>query len=366
MFVLIILLFALPSIYVAIDFFRYIYTGKRILKNLVVAFLIEVIVIVGLPLFYLILMDDSKNDCCNDSATFSPDHKITIWVLIGICMINYFYSSLKFEIHSPVLEVLNNAILLFTFVFNIFIGFQIGPLGLLGNISIGLLCLTQLLKNHHTFIEFSKDVAQNASTKIELLAWKILELDLLRKVPLLLILCMPLLTGITALLLLFGQKPDSLIRAFTDTYKHGFSELDHMCYNVHCGGHFLCSVAANGHQNVVKPIRYGERNNSRIICNRQLLVANAFEELIQDQFPRLHHTIRKNYNKVGDAVHKHYGFFSYKLVSDVVYVLMKPLEMVFLAVLYIADKRPENRIGRQYLNQKDRQQMHQYRIQNRI
>ena len=45
-----------------------------------------------------------------------------------------------------------------------------------------------------------------------------------------------------------------------------------------CGGHYLCSVAAKGHTQIVKPERFGVRNGGRIICNRQLLISNAFED----------------------------------------------------------------------------------------
>ena len=129
------------------------------------------------------------------------------------------------------------------------------------------------------------------------------------------------------------------------------------CDNVQCGGHYLCSVAANGHKEVVKPVRLGERNGGKIICNRQLLIANAFEELLQDKVPFIHQFIRKNYNKVGNLIHRHYGLFNNKYFSDFIYLLMKPLEWFFLAVLYCFDHNPENRIAKQYLSQKDRQHL---------
>lgn len=153
--------------------------------------------------------------------------------------------------------------------------------------------------------------------------------------------------------ILFGQKPDSLIRAFTDTYQHGFSQLDHLCENVQCGGHFLCSVGANGHPKIVKPIRYGERNGRKIICTRQLLISNAFEELVQEKCPLVHKMIRHNYNKVGRLIHRYYGIFNNKYISDLVYICMKPLELLFLLILYTFDKKPENRIAKQYLAKSD-------------
>jgi len=36
---------------------------------------------------------------------------------------------------------------------------------------------------------------------------------------------------------------------------------------------------------------------------------------------------------------------------------MKPLEWVFLFTLYLFDQNPENRIAKQYLSQKDRQEI---------
>ena len=154
---------------------------------------------------------------------------------------------------------------------------------------------------------------------------------------------------ITVILLLFGQKPDSLTRAFTDTYRHGLSQLDHECAGIVCEGHYLCTIAAKGHKSFVKPIRLGTRGGQTIICNRQLLVSNAFEELLQQNFPKLHYFIRKKYDRLGNIVEKNYHLFNHKLIADIVYFLMKPLEWFFVFVLYCCDKNPENRIARQYM-----------------
>ena len=37
------------------------------------------------------------------------------------------------------------------------------------------------------------------------------------------------------------------------------------------------------------------------------------------------------------------------LAADIVYLIMKPLEWLFVAVLYLFDEKPENRIVLQYL-----------------
>lgn len=351
----ILLLFGLPSLLLTIDFVKFLITGKR-LYNKYITRLLEVAGMVGLPILYLWLLDENKNDCCSDSATFSPNHKLTIYVLIAICIIVYFYSSFKNNISSPIIEVLTNSLLLLGFIFNFFIAVQVGQIfWIFGNIPVGLLFIFQLIDNHKKFLEFNHTTSLELTNNFEKIAWKILTLSPFFKIPILFILCLPILTVIASLLLLFGQKPDSIVRAFTDTYKHGFSQLDYLCDNVQCGGHFLCSVAANGHKEVVSPVRYGVRNGNKIICNRQLLIANAFEELVQQKLPKTHKVIRHQYNKVGNAIHRHYHIFNNKLVSDCIYILMKPLEIFFLLTLYTFDKKPENRIAKQYLNKWDRE-----------
>lgn len=353
MFYFILFLCGLPSLLLTIDFATFLFTGTR-LYNKGLTRLLEIAGMVGLPILYLWMLDENTNDCCNDSATFSPAHKPTIYILIAFCIVVYFFSSFKNSIASPMIEVLTNSVLLFGFVFNIFIAVQVGDIfWLFGNIPVGLLFIFQLIQNHTRFMQFKQSASSEPTNTFQKIAWKILTLNPFLKIPLLFILCLPLLTIIASLLLLFGQKPDSIVRAFTDTYKHGFSQLDYLCDNVQCGGHFLCSVAANGHKNVVNPIRYGERNGNKIICNRQLLIANAFEELVEQKLPKTHKVIRRQYNKVGNVIHRHYHIFNNKFVSDCIYILMKPLEMFFLLTIYTFDKRPENRIAKQYLNKCD-------------
>lgn len=235
-----------------------------------------------------------------------------------------------------------------------------------GNIPIVMLLLISLTENQKllkVYLEESNYPANNLFVKSCI---SILKLDPIFKYPILTIILVPLIILISLFLILFGQKPDSIIKAFTDTYKHGFSQLDYLCDNVTCGGHFLCSVGANGHKLIVKPIRYGERNGNKILCNRQLLISNAFEDLIHEKLPTFHKIIRKNYNKVGNIIHKHYDIFNNKLVSDFVYILMKPLEIIFLLTLYTFDNKPENRIAIQYLNKNDSQKIKGIQQNNRM
>ena len=158
------------------------------------------------------------------------------------------------------------------------------------------------------------------------------------------ILTLPLIFIIISTLLLFGQRPDSIIRAFTETAEWTLSEKippPRLEYD----GHYLCTVAACGDEKVVKPLRAGRRHGQLIVVNRQLLVANAFEDLIAERTPRFHRLVRGIYDRCGLPISK---YINTKKRSNAVYFLMKPLEWIFTAVLYTFDQKPENRIAVQY------------------
>lgn len=163
-----------------------------------------------------------------------------------------------------------------------------------------------------------------------------------------LIFMVPLLGILIGILVLFGQAPDSVIKAFTETAEWNLStkipaqSLEH-------DGHYLCTVAAGGHKEIVKPIRLGRRGGKYIVVNRQLCIANAFEQIIEEKTPKFHYLVRNFYDKYGYPVAKH---INSKYTADFVYFLMKPLEWIFLIVIYLFDNKPENRIAMQYLPKK--------------
>ena len=152
-------------------------------------------------------------------------------------------------------------------------------------------------------------------------------------------------TGVlVCLCILCGQGPFGIIRAFTNTSDWTYSAMISPPL-VEYEGHYLCTVAVNGHERVVKPLRLGVRHGVVIGVNRQLCAANAFEQLIEDKAPRLHRLVRHIYDKYGYPVSKH---ITTRLRADIVYILMKPLEWLFVAVLYLFDRDPESRIAVQY------------------
>ncbi|NBK91304.1 hypothetical protein D5278_04780 [bacterium 1XD21-13] len=160
-----------------------------------------------------------------------------------------------------------------------------------------------------------------------------------------LLLTLPLLCIMIAVLLLFGQQPDSAIRAFTETSDWALSARISPPPVV-IDSHYLCTVALRGHKGLVKPKRLGLRRGSKIVVNRQLCVANAFEQLLEERTPRFHRALRSFYDNYGYPISKH---IRTPLSADMIYLVMKPLEWLFVAVLYLFDEKPEDRIARQYL-----------------
>ncbi|MCM1225886.1 MAG: hypothetical protein NC320_00475 [Clostridium sp.] len=150
------------------------------------------------------------------------------------------------------------------------------------------------------------------------------------------------------MLLIAGQGPDGFIKAFTETSDWTFSQ--HVAPPIeYDGGHYLCTVAAEGHKKLVKPLRNGVRHGRQIKVNRQLCIANAFEDLIAEKTPRFHKAVRSFYDKHGYPLSKK---ITTTLRADIVYIVMKPPEWIFAAVLYLFDKDPENRIEIQYTDYK--------------
>lgn len=357
------LLLVITCCFVIFNFFYYLNTGSIKTKEKLFK-VIQIWTVLLVPIFFMFMSDiGQKNDCCTDSTLFSPNHRIGIYTLLIIYTIMYCISIFRNQILTPIIELFLNSFLIFGLVINILLCIHLNKTEMgfffwgFGNVPIILLLIIELSKNQTLLLNHIAENEIITNNLISNFCFSILKLQPIYKFPILTILLLPIIVLLSILLILLGQKPDSIIKAFTETYKHGFSQLDYMCDNVECGGHFLCSVGANGHRNIVNPIRYGERNGKKIICNRQLLISNAFEDLIQEKFPLLHKVIRQKYNKVGSLIHKHYYIFNNKYISDIVYVLMKPLEIIFLLTLYTFDKKPENRIAIQYLSKKDRQEI---------
>ncbi|MBK8011832.1 MAG: hypothetical protein IPK13_10815 [Deltaproteobacteria bacterium] len=210
-----------------------------------------------------------------------------------------------------------------------------------------LISTTLLLRLHRSYREEARSTDQDniaAPVRFERLRRLILASQRWPQAGILF--ALPFLTIAIAILTLFGQAPDAIVRVFTDTSDWTFSTLippppiDEGC------GHYLCTAAARGHRRLVRPLRLGVRRGRPILVNRQLLIANAFEQLVEERWPRVHRFLRQAYDRYGYPL-------SRKMTSawrcDVIYVAMKPVELFFLLALYACARDPETRIARQYL-----------------
>lgn len=156
---------------------------------------------------------------------------------------------------------------------------------------------------------------------------------------------LPLLVLLVSILSLWGQEPDHLIKLWTETSDWALSQ-QVSPPSIEADQHYLCTVGAQGHRKLVKPLRQGLRHGKPVIVNRQLLIANAFEDLLAERLPKTHRFIRQVYDRYGYPFAKH---IKWAWQADLIYLLMKPAEWLFLTILYLCDSRPENRIALQYI-----------------
>ena len=154
----------------------------------------------------------------------------------------------------------------------------------------------------------------------------------------------PALLGIYAVAMAAWRgAPDAGIHVFTRTCVGTLATLQvPPCHD----GHYLCTVAAQGHPWLVRPQRWGRRGGRPIIVNRQLAVANAFEDLLHERWPRFGRLARRTYDRVGLPISR---YLRRRWMADLCYLAMKPAEWGFLLVLLLLDRKPpEDRIARMY------------------
>jgi hypothetical protein len=142
----------------------------------------------------------------------------------------------------------------------------------------------------------------------------------------------------------FGRSTAGL-DVFAGTCTHLLSQLPLTPQHSSCG-HYLCTVAARGHARLVRPLRIGRRRGAPILVNRQLAIANAFEDLLHERWPRFGRAARRVYDRLGLPVSR---LIRSPWLADAIYLVMKPAEYVFYIVLALFDREdPETRIDRMY------------------
>lgn len=311
------------------------------------------------PCLFFFLNNTTSNDSgCDgriESQSLSESNILIIIIFSLLAGISYLYTSTKKRNIPPLVSLFLNLFMLTGIIIAISIASQIGftnhfflglPLiNFIGCIPFIVLMFMGLKNLHEINILHIEKNTLHYTKRWEKQLYNLLHYNLWKKYPVLMLLCLPFITMVSQILTLLGQKPDAIILAFTQTYHYTFSEL--ICtYNHNTDCHYLCTVAAQGHTKFVKPTRLGIRNGNSIVVNRQLLIANAFEDILEDKFPKIHRIVRRNYDKYGFPLSK---YIKNKWSSDITYLVMKPLEWIFLIVIYCVDQKPENRIAIQYI-----------------
>lgn len=265
----------------------------------------------------LLLLHSKKSD------TLPP--LVSAFSVAAVFILNVF--SLVFAVHiSKSFEITN--LMLYLYHFNIFV-----------------LSISGIRKQIREQLEYFSRIREEKVYVSGISCWLGKHIKLISQYSVLVFACLFLAVCIMEIIfILTGQGADAQVKAFTETADWIFSgQLPPPPKEYQ--GHYLCTVAAGGHRKVVKPLRYGKRRGAVIIVNRQLCIANAFEDFIAEKLPRFHRAVRGFYDKYGYPVSQ---FITTPLKADIIYIIMKPLEWMFLAFLYLFDRNPEKRISRQY------------------
>ncbi|WP_462410591.1 DUF6688 domain-containing protein [Neobacillus sp. Marseille-QA0830] len=290
----------------------------------------------------------------NGYASLASEHVLSVIMLLIFGMFSFWLIHSKYEI-SPILFVVSSTVIILNIILAVIYlthtafthdgeTFSV-PLLQVSFLSLIFLYIAGLEDSLNHFLERMRESEPEYNKPVLLFLYKISS-HYQKMSRVWAVFLFPVLIVIQLLMVLFGQRPDSFIRLFLDTSSFHYSRIPAPAPEVVEGdGHYLCTVSAAGHKKWVKPVRAGIRRGSRIVVNRQLLVANAFENILEEYTPNLHKAIRTFYDRYGYPLSRH---IRSKWSADLVYLMMKPLEWFFLIVLYTVDHKPENRISVQY------------------
>lgn len=292
--------------------------------------------------------EDYTQQLLNDQvhSPIATDAALTLIALFIVALIGYcILRTKKLSKLSPIVTAFSISALYLGIVLCVLWIIQVLQRDILSCVYAANVIMIYINTAKHTVMDFTENFADRPKPKNAVVGFAENLLSNVIALPFVcLILALPLLCVLVAFLALFGQAPDSIIQAWTETSDWTMSQ-QVSPPNLEADMHYLCTVAASGHEKVVKPLRVGKRHGHKVIVNRQLCVANAFEQLIQEKTPKFHRAVRGAYDKYGYPIAKH---IRSRFVADLVWIIMKPAEWVFLFILYLFDAKPENRIAVQY------------------
>lgn len=356
------LIIAIPLVLIILDFIFYLKKKQKGIFEFIAFFIGSVYFLLGYSLWALPSYDIALNKYGMERAhePFSSEHVITLIVLILVGFFSYMILKFGRRVLPPLAEVILLGGALLGAVVNVICMIQLAcgarpdGLSLYGNdyVFIVCFCTVPILFLCHLIelmVKLVKEKAEKQATlnyanpvMQRLNSWflkgaNLFWVALVAMIPIFIILMM--------ILCLFGQQPNSVILAFTKTSDWILS-MEVAPPPVEVDAHYLCTVSLRGHKKLLKPLRFGVRKGNKIMVNRQLCVANAFEQLLMEKTPRFHKAVRHFYDTYGYPVSKH---INSAWSADLTYLIMKPLEWIFAFVLYLLDQEPETRICSQYL-----------------
>lgn len=192
---------------------------------------IDAFIIIFLPCLGIYFFEPKDNTCCHGDAAFSPDHRLSLYSLIVLCMATYFYARVKPHVVNPIVELICNTILLIGIVLNFVIIIQLNLFTIFWNGPIIVLFALQIIENRQPILAYDSGLARLPFNSLGRFLWRILKLNPLLQIPILLLLGVPIMTLLIGLFILLGQKPDALIRVFTETHGYGFSKIICFCHD---------------------------------------------------------------------------------------------------------------------------------------
>lgn len=216
-----------------LDMFSFLVCGRRfVVKG---RHMLEIFVM-SYPLLYIWL------DLAGGyNPALAPANRLTFDTLVMLCIVVYFYASYRKKLAWPPLEVIVNCLLLLGVLLDLALGIQVGNLAewVFFILPVAIIFAGTLVDNHKLACRHRdrRLITERGSADSEEAPMideeedplitgcrRIVFLHPLLKFPVLLLACLPVLGVPAGALVLFGQQPDAIVRAFTDTCGHGFSQ----------------------------------------------------------------------------------------------------------------------------------------------
>ena len=351
--------FILPSIKCAKKNLTH-YANKKILPIQTV----EIFALIVMPILGYIFLYIFKEE----AELLDWNYIVSIWVLTAVNIYFYFFSRKNKFSTGPLTLVVIPSMLIIGIIIAIIQFIHFSPFLLYGSafmiifplFSIFVFPIFSLIQSVillstelYSVLQLNKQIVLNSNNKSKIIE-KLANFYFGKNALIAQLLTFPIfLTVAQFLFIILTEKPDSIIQAFLESSDGIFSQ------GINDNKRppqpeYICTIAAYGNSRMVKPLHYGIRGGKVIRVTRQLKICNAFEEVMEEKYPKTQRFLRKQYDNLQIPIDK---WKTVTIVSNILYIIIKPMEWFFLIILYLVCKNPETKIGKQYL---------QFNIKNQI